>query len=45
MDFILEQDYIPSNDDLLHTHVRSVGIDKITVQFERSLIRICDAGG
>jgi GTPase SAR1 family protein len=44
MDFILEEDYVPSNDDLLRARIRSVGIAKITIGFEGSLIRIYDVG-
>ncbi|OHS93486.1 Guanine nucleotide-binding protein subunit alpha-1 [Tritrichomonas foetus] len=45
IDELVEDDYVPSDDDVLRARIRSIGIDSVTLLLEGALIRIYDVGG
>jgi len=45
IDELVEDDYTPSDEDVLRARIRSIGIDSVTFYLEGALIRIYDVGG
>ncbi|KAH0800782.1 G-protein alpha subunit [Histomonas meleagridis] len=45
IDDLQDEDYVPSDDDVLRVRVRSIGIDSITFDLDGAIIRIYDVGG
>lgn len=45
IDQLAEEDYIPSNEDVLRARIRSIGIEAITFDLQGARIRIFDVGG
>ena len=45
IDDLVEDDYTPSDDDVLRARIRSIGIDSVTLNLDGALIRIYDVGG
>jgi GTPase SAR1 family protein len=45
IDELLSDDYLPSDADLLRARIRTVGVDKVTLNIEGALIRVFDVGG
>ena len=45
IDDLVQDDYIPSDEDVLRARIRSIGIDPVTLYLEGVLIRIYDVGG
>ena len=45
IDELVQDDYVPSDEDVLRARVRSIGIDQVTLLLEGALIRIYDVGG
>jgi GTPase SAR1 family protein len=40
-----EDDYVPTDDDILRARIRSIGIDSVTFSLDGELIRVYDVGG
>lgn len=45
IDELQDDDYVPSDDDVLRARIRSIGIDAVTFNMDGAYIRIYDVGG
>ncbi|EAY13558.1 transducin alpha subunit, putative [Trichomonas vaginalis G3] len=45
IDKIVQEDFQPSDEDILKARIRTIGIDKVTINCDDALIRIYDVGG
>lgn len=45
IDEIVQEDFQPSDEDILKARIRTIGIDKVTINCDDALIRIYDVGG
>ena len=45
IDELQDDEYVPSDDDVLRARIRSIGIDQVTFDINGAIIRIYDVGG
>jgi GTPase SAR1 family protein len=45
LDDLREDDYVPTDEDILRARIRSIGIDSVTFSLDGAFIRIYDVGG
>lgn len=45
IDDLVDEEYVPTDEDVLKARIRSIGIDQVTLSLDEVLIRIYDVGG